>query len=118
MVLLSKSRLSYCNWCRLRLRPSADLLSVQSFQTRSLPLSVLSIPLRRKKRKEKIGGTIRLRNQYCDDCLIHQDLELMGLKVRSLERELELETKRVRAMASNDYIGKRPMLLKGTSIIS
>ena len=47
----------------------------------------------------EIDGTIRLRHQHCDDCIMHQDLGSIGLMIRSLEMELENETKRVRAMA-------------------
>ena len=43
-------------------------------------------------------GTIRLRHQRCDDCTTHQDLKSMGLRIRTLETELEDKIERVRAM--------------------
>lgn len=53
-------------------------------------------------KKERIDGTIRLRHQSCDDCLMQQDLELVEFRIRSLERELEQETESVGAMGRNN----------------
>jgi len=73
----------------------------EASKTGLFPSSLFSIPLR-IKRKEKIDGTIRLRNQYCDDCLMQQGLQLMGFRIRSLERELEQEINRVSAMGRDN----------------
>jgi len=55
-----------------------------------------------KRKEERLGDTVNLRNKLCNECSWQLDLQSMGARIGELEEKLELHVKRVKAISGRD----------------